>query len=648
MANKKQAFSVRLNRDAYNMILLQPRAMRIEIGDSSSVMVIGERPFELNLRRELSTVQVYKKIQQTSMDDDNRIRYVGDVTHTVHMKQILSEDDKKRARSRTEQVEKEKNAKRIELLDVPSIPTPTKMYGNTNTTPTAPLKASPTKRNNLLSPSTKNHSSSPSSKYISSTKITSSSSPAPQGGYGITDNGGTSRLEGAALANLRERLIHLLALDPRPTDQLIQMLKVAAVDLSPLLKKVAVFTNSAWCLRPEVFKEIRIWEWTRYDDKERASVRKKAEDAYDFLKLPRNAPERANLLQRKPRRPSPKLIPPPSQHTPILGSNSNINTATKNDPTTPNSIPHTNHSSSTSSSSSSSSSHIKTTNNNDTTNTNPKRGRVDTEDPSNLKLTAMKKRKSEKPTKPKSSSSLESVIGTTVNSAIPPSSKQHPSSPAYSAPTKKRRTEIKKQRIPAVHQLNVIESTTRHDNDVVSSTDLDDDDNNNDDINEGEENEREHGSHHRGIKSYVAPTIHTQMDFDLLCKEHQKTQQYYIRFKKTFVQNHPIYVQALAAVNEQDKKMFERKLKAYYKSKGGDMNKWRLLMQLSRRFNGIHAKINIMWDTIEKAYRQKKFSLRLNRKSSSSSSSSSASSSPPLPRPRPVSSKSIKKSSSHR
>ncbi|KAI8331660.1 hypothetical protein BC941DRAFT_438093 [Chlamydoabsidia padenii] len=134
-------------------------------------------------------------------------------------------------------------------------------------------------------------------------------------------------------------------------------------------------------------------------------------------------------------------------------------------------------------------------------------------------------------------------------------------------------------------------------------------------------------------KLYVPPTIHTQMDFDRLCREHQHTQEAYIQFKKTFTRNHPIYIQALAAVNEQDKTLFVRKLKAYYQSKGGDMNKWRLLMQLSRKFNGTHAKINVMWNTIETAYRQKKFSLRLHRKSSSSSSaaSSASSSSPPIP-----------------
>ncbi|CAO3589787.1 unnamed protein product [Absidia cylindrospora] len=573
MTDRKQVFSVRLNRDAYNMIMQQPQSMRLELGDSSLFMFIDDRPFDLNLQREQSTLQVYEKNQQTRQDGDHRIQYVGDITHAGHMKQVLSKEDKKRVRSRTEQIEKEKNARRIELLDVPSIPTPTKIHGNI--TPTATF--SPAKRNSLLSPSTtKNTSLSPSSKNITSTALSSSPVSLASGGLD-----GSSRLEGAALQSLRERLIHLLALDPRPTDQLTQMLKVASVDLLPLLKKVAVFTNSIWCLRPETFKEIRIWEWTRYDDKERATVCRKAEEAYDFLKLPRNAPERTNLLHRKSRKPSPKLIPPPSQHTPTLGSSNTSSHSIKNGSYTPSSdSPMSN---------------------------NRKHGRTGTVEHSNSKSFTTKKRKIEKSAKQKSSESTHPL----------PSAKQSASASASASPanltsSRKLHHETKKQKPLTVHR-SMAKDSTLHD---LSSTDHDDDD----DYNRTDRRRT-------GSKTYVAPTIQTQMEFDMLCKEHYDTQQDYIQFKKTFVQNHPIYIQALTAVNEQDKELFARKLKAYYKSKGGDMNKWRQLMHLSRRFNGTHAKINTMWDTIEKAYRQKRFTLRLNRIASSSSSASSASSS---------------------
>jgi hypothetical protein len=211
-------------------------------------MFIGDRPFDLNLKREQSTIHVYEKDQLTRLDDDNRIRFVGNVTHAGHMKQVLSEEDKKRVRSITEQTEKEKNARSIELLDAPRIPTPTKIYNNSNTSPTTTVTTkmpSPSiKRNKLLSPSTNrpSPSSSSSSKLKASVNTTT---PSPSGATTSTPTGSSSsaaaasRLEGAALAGLRERLIHLLALDHRPTEQLMQMLKVASVDLLPLLKKVS-------------------------------------------------------------------------------------------------------------------------------------------------------------------------------------------------------------------------------------------------------------------------------------------------------------------------------------------------------------------------------------------------------------------------
>ncbi|SAM01104.1 hypothetical protein [Absidia glauca] len=647
MTNKKQVFSVRLNRDAYNLIMHQSQPMRLEIGDSSSFMFIGDRPFDLNLKREQSTIHVYEKDKLTRLDDDNRIRFVGNVTHAGHMKQVLSEEDKKRVRSITEQTEKEKNARSIELLDAPRIPTPTKLYNNSNTSPTTTVTTkmpSPSiKRNKLLSPSTNrpSPSSSSSSKLKASVNTTT---PSPSGATTSTPNGSSSaaavasRLEGAALAGLRERLIHLLALDHRPTEQLMQMLKVASVDLLPLLKKVAVLQKSVWCLRPEIFKDIRIWDWTRYDDKERATVRKKAELAYDHLDLPRNAPERANLIQRKPRKPSPKqLIPPPSQHTPILGNGgSNSNTPTKAGTNTP-SVIHTSSS---------------TTTSNSSNHSNTKRARADVDQVGKLPG-IIKKRKGETTPISRSTEPTPSTIPATKQTSSSSSSSSSPSSssttPAKLISTKKPPTERKKQKIPAGkvirtkalsskltrsatitvgQRLGTTDATqpTRYggtDNEI-SSTDIEEDDDH-----DGISNKRSR----MDDKLYVPPTIQTQMDFDRLCREHQHTQQAYIRFKKTFSQKHPIFIQALAAVNEKDKTEFVRKLKAYYQSKGGDMDNWRHLMQLSRQFNGTHAKINMMWTTIETAYRQKKFSLRLHRKSSSSSSaaSSASSSSPPIP-----------------
>ncbi|KAI9300212.1 hypothetical protein BJ944DRAFT_244409, partial [Cunninghamella echinulata] len=399
---------------------------------------------------------------------------------------------------------------------------------------------------------------------------------------------------------------------------------------------VAVNKNSNWCLRPEIFKEIRIWDWNRYDDKERAIVRKKAEEAYNYLNYPRNAPERNNLIQRKPHRGSPKLIPPPSQ-TPTTPNSSSLSSSASNNNNkqesngTPNG--YRNHHQPTTSSSLTPNSHHN--HNNNTSSTTPNinkhsRSMDHHEESINPKLaSSTKKRKIEKPTKSKPTKPTTTSIpisssSTTKHSESKPlikhtttnnnnnhsttnnhssSASIHSHSPVTPTVTTKSTNHdgnyVKKSKIPS--QVNSI--------DILTSS-------SNDDLSVDEE------------EIYTPPRIRTQMDFDTLCRAHQATQKDYIRFKKTFIKNHPIYIEGLSVIHEKDKTLFLRKLKSYYKARGGDMNKWRLLMKLSKQFNGTHTKINLMWDTIEKAYKKHKFSLRIknHRQTSSSSSSSSHSS----------------------
>ncbi|ORX48549.1 hypothetical protein DM01DRAFT_1117340 [Hesseltinella vesiculosa] len=512
MTKRKQIFSVRLNRDAFNTIMKQPQSMKMEIRPSSSILYVDERPFEFSLRQEQSTIVVYEKNKTAQQDDDDqRVFYVGDVTHGGYMRQVLSEEDKKRTRNRTEQSEKEKQARRIELLDVPGIPTPSKKYSPVSSaTPTYKRKP----ESHLMSPS-------------GSRIATAVASPLP------SSTQSTSRLDPVALNNLRERLIHLLALESRPTDQLTQMLKVSLNDLSVLLKKVAAHAKGQWVLRPEVYKDIRIWDWSRYDDKERATVRRKAEEAYNLLKLPRHAPERGNLVQRKQRVP-PKLIPPPSQtNTPTSSStptSSATHTATHHSPAA-------------------TSSTANGVNNGHKPITTAKRP--------------------------------EPAITPVTDDGPKPVAKKRKTLASPMTNTKSNLdTNKKAAKIPAPQPMQDHEI-----NGVTSSED------------------EEVDAH------YVAPKIVTQSDFDSLCRDHQEAQQSYIQFKKSLTTTYPLYVEALGAVHvaSASKDVLLKQVKAYYKTKGGDMHQWQRLLLLSRRFNVYHTKLNLMWDTIAKAYRQKKF-----------------------------------------
>ncbi|KAI8064476.1 hypothetical protein BC940DRAFT_348586 [Gongronella butleri] len=531
MTSRKQIFSVRLNREAFNSLMKHPQPMKVDIQPSASAIYIGERSFDLSLRHEQSTIVVYEKNQQTRQDGEERILYVGDVTHIGHMRQVLSEEDKKRMRSRTEQSEKEKHARRIELLDVPNIPTPSRKNPN-NVNPIYKRKVG----------------------HIAA------ASPLP--------SSPASRLDPIAQKNLRERLVHLLALEQRSTDQLTNMLKVSLNDLSAILKKVAMHAQGQWILRPEVYKDIRIWEWSRYDDKERALVRRKAEEAYNnILHLPRNAPERANLVPRKPHRLSPKLIPPPSQATPNSATSS-VTTAA-NTPSSANSATKDHSTPSAATNGAATATPVATA---------APKPPVKRHEPADEKTSVQKKRKSA-PT-----SSSTTTTAAPVPKATPPGPKKSAKTPATSAAASSH-VDTHEAAAPMV-TVNGAASGSSEDDDTDASMDA----------------------------GYVAPTIHTQSDFDALCKEHQDAQHDYVQFKKVFVRSHPLYVEALAAVRVDeagnDKLRLAKQLKSYYKAKGGDMAQWRRLMVMSRRFNTSHTKVNLMWDTIAKAYRQNKFTLK--------------------------------------
>ncbi|KAI8143023.1 hypothetical protein BJV82DRAFT_114744 [Fennellomyces sp. T-0311] len=379
------------------------------------------------------------------------IQHVSSVTHRATMKQVLSQEDKSRFRSKTEAAKREKNSRRIELLDGPSIPSPRKAA-----TPIRPV----------LSPSS--HRASPRPSTTSST--------------------------------LRERLIHLLAIQPLPLSQLTTLLRTHDEDLVPVLKKVATSSKGNWRLRPVVYPDIRIWEW-RYDEKERKTVLKNAHDAYAALKLPPNAPERANLQPKKPQH----LVPPPPQRRPSADASS-------------------------------------------------PRKRPAVEDPP-----AKKKKKTK--TKAK------------APPAAPPPPLPTPSVPA----------------VPAVPATLPPQSSSSESDDEFA-------------------------------EPFAVDPITNQAQFLAACKRHDEAQAEYAQLKGR-IKEHRQYVEALAQVDadriedeNEVRSTFYRKLRSFYLSHGGTATQWRTVVRLCRQFNWTLAKVNTLWDEIERAYAEHHFTLPANAK----------------------------------
>ncbi|KAI7875125.1 hypothetical protein K492DRAFT_240455 [Lichtheimia hyalospora FSU 10163] len=553
MPSTKRAIALRLNREALDLLQNSPDKIKLDLNqDNGTSLVIGNKRFSVKRQEGHIPYQLYRGFDElgNNQHGTTSVELVANVLQVLNMKQVLSKEDKSRFRSLTEAAEREKNARRTELL--PNVP---KLSSSSSSTSSSP-------RNVLVgaTPPTRRPISS-ASPVRSTTKSKSSSSPA--------------RPDPAYVASVRERLIHLLAIYPHPLSQLTAKLKIRESDLMPILKKAAVESQGSWCLRPEVYKDLRIWEWKRYDDKERSMVIKNAEDAYDALKLPRNAPERSNLVTPRKKTPSSSsstpqtaslLQPPPSQR--VVDQHASSTT-----PTTPIKSPGKRPASSTS-----------------TTTTN-----------GNLKHDE-KRVKTEKSSKSKNSSSS----GTARHSPQKATTKhyQKSSSSNHLHPLHTTHS-VKDSNVPPPLAPSHHKGTSSSSGSSSSDTDS---------FYEEEQQvvpEYEH--------PFVVSPITTQAQFLAMCKSHDEAQAEYIQLKRRISKDHPHYLYALDHVEAprdikdetQRRDMYYSKVKAVYRSQGG--NDWRTVMQLTRQFNHQLSKVNALWNEVERAFHEHQFVLPTKR-----------------------------------
>ena len=180
-------------------------------------MVIGGKSFSVNVLPDPTVAhELYRSTSGIN------IEHVANVTHRAMMKQVLSQEDKSWIRSRTEAAEREKNARRIELLDGPNIPSPRKAA-----TPIRRVVSPSSHRASPRSNTTPNPNTTPTPTATSSTVASTA----------VAANS-TSSTTSSTSSTLRERLIHLLAIQPLPLIQLTAPLRTRDEDLIPVLKKV--------------------------------------------------------------------------------------------------------------------------------------------------------------------------------------------------------------------------------------------------------------------------------------------------------------------------------------------------------------------------------------------------------------------------
>ncbi|KAI8577648.1 hypothetical protein K450DRAFT_251091 [Umbelopsis ramanniana AG] len=272
-----KAISMRLNREAFAYLeeLTEKSALRgqaqpklsVCFGDTPAIIIEG-RTFPFTMTKDTAYTQIYKRRSADSLTS------VSEVSHKANMTPMLSSDYKSRVKARAEEAEREKKSRKIALIDNPLGP------------------SSNMKSSRALNSNSKRPSGSPTTGAMHSPVIVSS------------PGNDVSRAPSIS-SSLRERVIQLLALKPFKLSLLANMVKASEKDLMRMIRKVATSTGDTWTLKPDIYKEIKIWDWNRYDTKEKEEVANNARRAFDTLKLPVSAPERLRL-----EKPAPPIRPP--------------------------------------------------------------------------------------------------------------------------------------------------------------------------------------------------------------------------------------------------------------------------------------------------------------------------------------------------
>ncbi|KAG2176405.1 hypothetical protein INT43_005639 [Umbelopsis isabellina] len=273
-----KAISMRLNREALAYLeelteksttkgQAQPK-LSIRFGDNPVIMIEG-RSFPFSMAKDTAHTQIYKRRSTTTLQP------LAEITHKANMTPVLSSDYKSRVKARAEEAEREKKSRKIALIDNPI---------NTS--------SSSMKNSRAIATTTKRTPTSQSSGVIHSPVIVSST------GSEVSRSTSSS-------SSLRERVIQLLALKPFKLSLLANMVKASEKDLLRMIKKMATNSGDTWTLRPDIYKEVKIWDWSRYDTKEKEEVANNARRAFDALKVPLTAPERLRL-----EKPAPPVRPP--------------------------------------------------------------------------------------------------------------------------------------------------------------------------------------------------------------------------------------------------------------------------------------------------------------------------------------------------
>ncbi|KAI9364084.1 hypothetical protein BD770DRAFT_174909 [Pilaira anomala] len=330
MSKENRTVNFKLDRETF-LKLSSAKNVKLDVKDNETAeLILPDSRIRLDADKKKAHSATYYNNKSSSL------YYLGDSVPAISTTKVLSDSDKKRIKTK----EREKTTTRgVELLDIPSIPTtlspsspipPTPPSSNsTSTTTVKPIK--PLKKptsNNITKPkrpkSTTTNSSSSSTTTNNNIPNSRGSMPSqsntprpssvinpPSSSSTITTTTATATTTttNAPVEKLNDRIIQLLALKPYPLTTMAKLVESTQWEVKKIMDEVGIQLpdpqKKKYCLKPTVYKNIRIWDWPLYTNEEKMIACDNAKEAYDLLNLPVDAPERQNLIDPT------KLIQPP-------------------------------------------------------------------------------------------------------------------------------------------------------------------------------------------------------------------------------------------------------------------------------------------------------------------------------------------------
>ncbi|KAF9111257.1 hypothetical protein BGX27_005172 [Mortierella sp. AM989] len=260
--SRRQIIEFKLSEEVLEEILKGNESIQLDMKQAK--LLVGGTPYDFTQMSGINNMEVYK-LQSGSKQLD----LVGDISAKCTIQRTHAKKGQKKAT-------KHEPVRTTRIID----PTDLKK-GGSKLSGTHPVRRA-------LSPSP-----SPAATAVASTATTAAT----------TATAGT-------VVPLKTRVVQLLALHPRGVEEreLTRILRVRIEDLQSILPFVANFSGGRYVLKPETYKEVKIYDWKNYSAKERDIVVNNASTAFDKLGLPSDAPERDILLPEKMKRATPPMV----------------------------------------------------------------------------------------------------------------------------------------------------------------------------------------------------------------------------------------------------------------------------------------------------------------------------------------------------